>query len=371
VEVSLNGTNYVNEHDTGREVQPSFYDGNSQYDNCAGCTGSWGWNPVLAGDKYDQGTPLLTQTLTSNSLYTKAQSLFWSPDFAGGGLGQPVLGDVMVEQTISPVTGHSHAFQAHYKITHLGTDFHADAVQEFPAVYVNADYSHFVYYEGTSPWTNAAVTVTQFQQLGQPGFILYEPEHWGAHVSAQNVGLTIYVPSQYPYVFGFDFPGPAGPMGNGTNYFAPFTMLTFGPNFTFEGDYYLIAGDYAAARQIVYDLHQSVPAPDILTPLGAEDTPSSGDTISGVTPISGWAFDDGSVVRVEILVDGQLDGTASYGSARPDVAQTYPNAPANIGYSYSLDTAKFSNGPHTLNVRITDGAGNVAILGDAQVTTSN
>ena len=47
VEVSLNGTNFVNAHDTGREVQPAFYDGNAQYDPCAGCTGVFGWDPVL------------------------------------------------------------------------------------------------------------------------------------------------------------------------------------------------------------------------------------------------------------------------------------------------------------------------------------
>jgi hypothetical protein len=42
VEVSLNGTNFVNEHDTGREVQAAQYDGSAQYDGCAGCTGTFG-----------------------------------------------------------------------------------------------------------------------------------------------------------------------------------------------------------------------------------------------------------------------------------------------------------------------------------------
>src|SRR5689334_10924053 len=55
VEVSLNGTNFVNAHDTGREVQPAFYDGNAQHETCAGCTGVSGWNPVLGGDKYGHG----------------------------------------------------------------------------------------------------------------------------------------------------------------------------------------------------------------------------------------------------------------------------------------------------------------------------
>jgi hypothetical protein len=371
VEVSLNGTNYVNAHDTGREVQPAFYDGNAKYDPCAGCTGTFGWDPVLGGDKYDQGTPTMAQTLTSNSLYTKAQSLQWNPDDQGGGQGQPIAGDVVVEQTITPVSGHSHAFKAHYKITHLGTDLHTDAQQEFPAVYTNADYNRFVYYGGTAPWSSGAVSVTQFQQLGSPGSILYVPEHWGAHVNAQNVGLTVYVPSQYPYVGGFDFPGPAGPTGDGTNYFAPFCMLTIGPSFTFEGDFYLVAGDYTAARQIIYELHLSGSTPDLFAPFGATDSPSAGSVLSGSTPVQGWTFDDGNVAKVEILIDGKADGVASYGSSRPDVATAYPNAPANVGYSYSLDTTKYSNGGHVLNVRVTDGAGNVAVFSDVSVTVTN
>jgi hypothetical protein len=357
VEVSLNGTNFVNEHDTGREVQPAFYDGNAQYDNCAGCSGTWGWNPVLAGDGYDHGTPTISQTLTASSLYIKAQPLQWIPDGKGGGPSLPVLGDVLVEQTLTPFTGHARVFQVHYKVTHLGTDFHANAGQEFPAAYTNDDYNNFVYYGGTAPWTNGAVTVTQFQQLGAPGSIYYVPEHWGAHVNAQNVGLAVYVPSEYPYIFGFDSPGPAGPTGNGTNYFASIAPLTIGPGFSFVGDIYLIAGDYATSRQTIYELHQTLTVPDIFTPFGSTDVPAPASVLVGVASVAGWTLDDVGVTRVEILVDGALDGIASYGSARPDVAGTYPHAPVNIGFFYSLDTTKYVDGPHILNVRVTDGSG--------------
>jgi Bacterial Ig domain len=366
VELSLNGTNFVNAHDTGREVQPSFYDGNAQYDNCAGCTLDWGWNPVLAGDGYNHGTPTISEQVNQDSLYTDAQPLQWIPDGKGGGPGTPVQGDVLVEQTVTALLSHAHTFQVHCKVTHLGTDLHADAQQEFPAVYVNSDYNRFIYYGGTHPWANEIVSVTQFQQLGDPGFLLYVPEHWGAHVNSQNVGLTVYVPSQYPYVSGFDSPG------DGTNYFLPFSMLTFGPNFMFEGDFYVIGGDYAAARQIVYDLHRELgPAPDIFAPLGSTDAPSPGSTISGNTTVSGWAFGTANLTSVEVLVDKTADGTATYGSPRPDVGDTFFHAPANIGYSYSLDTTKYADGPHTLNVRVTDNNGNVAVFADVAVSVSN
>jgi hypothetical protein len=366
VEVSVNGTNYVNAPNTGREVQPAFYDSNAHYDNCSGCTLDWGWNPVLAGDGYNHATPTISQTLTAQSIYTKAQPLQWIPEGKGGGPGVPVLSDVLVEQTVTALANYPHAFQVHCKVTHLGSDLHTDATQEFPAVYVNSEYNRFVYYGGTNPWTNGPVSVTQFQLLGDPGFLLYVPEHWGAHVNTQNVGLTIYVPSQYPYVSGFDSPG------HGTNYFLPFTMLTFGPNFTFEDDFYAIAGDYSSARQIVYDLHRKLgPAPNIFAALGSTDIPSPGSTLSGIASVGGWAFANANLVGVEILVDKMVDGAASYGSARPGVADTFFHAPVNIGFSYSLDTTRYANGPHTLNVRVTDATGNVSVFSDVAVTISN
>lgn len=373
VEVSLNGTNYVNRHDPGREVQPAFYDGNYQYDACSGCTGVFGWDPTLGGDKYGHGTPLLARALTASSLYIKSEPLEWDPDYKGGGSGLPVPGDLLVEQTVTPVGGHAHAFKIHYKITHLGNDSHANIGQEFPAVYVNSEYDRFVRYAGTAPWTGAAVSVSQFP-IGGGGFsALYAPEHWGAEVDAKNMGLTVYVPSQYPYVTGSDIPapGPGGPTGDGTNYFAPSATLTIGPHFVFEGDMYLIAGDYPAARRIVYDLHQQLSAPDIFPPFGSTDAPSPGSTIGGITPVDGWAFDDVNVARVEIMVDGTLNGPANYGSPRPDVADVFPHAPVNIGFSYSLDTTKLPSGPHILNVRVTDTAGNVAVFPDERVMVEN
>ena len=362
VEVSLNGTNFVNRHDTGREVQIDFRDINVA-----------SWNPTLGGDHYDQGTPTVEYLLTSDSLYTKAQPLQWFPEKYGGGPDHPVAGDMLVEQTVTLVTGQPHTFKVHYKATHLGGDLHANTPQEFPAVYTNQDYNRFVYYSGAAPWTNGALTATQFPDLPSSSSRLYVPERWGALVDSQNIGLTVYVPSQDPYLIGFaaPVPGPGNPTDDATNYFALLGNLTIGPSFVFEGDIYLMAGDYATARQIVYDLHQSASAPDIFTPFVATDQPLPASTISGVTPVSGWTFDILQVAEVEILVDGIIDGKASYGSPRPDVQAVYPSSPVNIGFSYSLDTIKYNNGPHILNVHVTDTSGNIAVCPGVVVTVSN
>jgi len=84
VEVSLDGINFVNAHDTGREVQPALYDAAAQYGaQCA----QYGWDPVLAGDFYDHGSQVSSHSLAAASLYTKTIPVQWCPDQFGGGAG--------------------------------------------------------------------------------------------------------------------------------------------------------------------------------------------------------------------------------------------------------------------------------------------
>jgi hypothetical protein len=362
VEVSVNGTEFVNRHDTGREVQPSYRDGNNL-----------NYNPTLGGDVFDQGTPTIAYTVASDSLYTKSQPLQWDPTSFGGGLGQPIAGDVLIEQTVTAISGEPHTFKVHIKATHLGSDLHANTGQEFPAVYTNRDYKQFVYYAGNAPWTNGTTSAIQFPDLGQPNPPVFPRERWGALVNAQNQGLTIYVPSIDPLFIGFvafDV-GGGGPTDNSTNYFAPLGNLSIGPGFAFEGEFYVIAGDSTVARQIVYRLHQSLTIRDIFAPYENTDQPATGSTVTAGTLVSGWAFDDVMVSKVEILIDGRLDGTAHYGDPRPDVALAYPSSPVNVGFSYSWDTTKYQNGTHKLNVRVTDTAGNVAVSPDVSMIISN
>ncbi len=374
VEVSLDGTNFVNAHDTGREVQPSLYDGAAKYDNCAGCSGTFGWNPVLGGDRYDHGSPVLAQQLASDSLYVKAWPLEWYPDNKGGGPNTPVESDAYFEETVSVAPGAPLAFKVHFKLTHFGTDQHYNAFQEFPAVYVNSSYGTLVYYGGTSPWANGAVTQTPIPTSPGTGN-LYSSEQWAACVDSNNLGLTVFVPDQYPYESAGSFPGSggSGPTGDATYSLHPFTMFTVGAGAVIEGDVYLIPGDYAAARNVVYGLHKTLPSADIFTPIGNVDTPSASATISGSNvQISGWAIDNVAVSKVEIFVDGTLKGSAPLAVDRPDVVAAYPNlAPLMCGWAFSLDSTKLTNGAHTITLHVTDTANNVAVFPPVSVTVSN
>jgi N-acetylmuramoyl-L-alanine amidase len=138
-----------------------------------------------------------------------------------------------------------------------------------------------------------------------------------------------------------------------------------------EGDIYLIVGDYKHARQVVYDLHNKLSAIDIFTPIGSVDVPAPNAQLSGPTNVSGWAFDDTAVAKVDVYIDGVIAGTATYGGSRPDVGNVWPHAPRNIGYSFSLNTTAYPNGVHVISVRATDTTGNVAVFPDVPITIQN
>jgi len=366
VEMSLNGTNFVNMHDTGREIQAAQWDGNAQYQS-----GAFGWNPVQGGDKYDQGSPVLAQNLNNDSLYIKAQPYQWNPDDKGGGPGQPVLGDTYVETTVTAETEHAFTFKVHFKVTHFGTDQHADVLQEFPAVYANLEYNRFARYGGTRPWTNDPISFTTMPLLPNGSPPLYAPEQWAAYVDNTDAGLAVFIPGVAPYFLGFTAAGDPGPTGFGTNYFNALTIYSFGPNSVLEGDVYVVAGDYKHARQVIYDLHNRLPAVDIFTPLGTVDSPPPNSQLAGGVDVTGWAFDNVAVSKVDVYVDGGLAGTATYGGSRPDVANDFPNVPAAIGYSFSLNTRQYTNGAHVIEVKALDSSGNLAVFPRVSVTVQN
>ena len=366
VEMSLNGTNFVNMHDTGREIQAAQWDGNAQYQS-----GAFGWNPVQGGDKDDQGSPVLAQNLNNDSLYIKAQPYQWNPDDKGGGPGQPVLGDTYVETTVTAETEHAFTFKVHFKVTHFGTDQHADVLQEFPAVYANLEYNRFARYGGTRPWTNDPISFTTMPLLPNGSPPLYAPEQWAAYVDNTDAGLAVFIPGVAPYFLGFTAAGDPGPTGFGTNYFNALTIYSFGPNSVLEGDVYVVAGDYKHARQVIYDLHNRLPAVDIFTPLGTVDSPPPNSQLAGGVDVTGWAFDNVAVSKVDVYVDGGLAGTATYGGSRPDVANDFPNVPAAIGYSFSLDTRQYTNGAHVIEVKALDSSGNLAVFPRVSVTVQN
>lgn len=96
---------------------------------------------------------------------------------------------------------------------------------------------------------------------------------------------------------------------------------------------------------------------------------ANGDTISGQVSPGGWAMDAGVLGAASFTfeMDGQsmsLDGF-SYGSPKPGACDANadlgsPNCP-NVGWSGTLDSTQFSNGPRTFTMRVVDPSGNIQV----------
>jgi hypothetical protein len=353
-EVSLNGVNFVNHDDPGRQIQTSLWDGNATYG------GTWGYNPIESGDHFFNGSPVRASTLLPDSIYTKTQPIQWAPENFGGGTG-PVLGDAYIEKWISVVPGYNRVFKVHYKITHFGTDSHADANQELPVMYVNPIVPNFLYYGGSAPWTNDVLS--QFTMPGGCCTVLPTTEQWGAYVDATNTGIALYTPMQYPNAKGFN--------AGSTLQFTPTCPYTWDPGSVLEFDTFILVGPVNESRAAIYALHiqQSTPSP--LPPYGFLGPPQTGDTLKGNANIAGWAWALPGMGSIDVFVDGIWVASATYGLPRADVVSAQPGAPPDTGFQYFLDTTKYPNGSHAIIVKATDNAGHVATFSTKEVTFAN
>ncbi len=102
--------------------------------------------------------------------------------------------------------------------------------------------------------------------------------------------------------------------------------------------------------------------------LGSIDVPVDGATVSGYVQVIGFALDGNLVSNVDVFVDGTDEanrvstaGGANINLPRPDVIQFFPQYGGTVGkypgYEASFKASRFSNGAHTVYVRITDVSG--------------
>lgn len=368
-EIWFKNNNLVNNHDGGRLIGVSLYSGGDSYPTPCCNNTAWGWNPTPS-DKYDHLNSPIDYHFDGQSLHVKARNIQWNPDNTGGGSQTAVPSEIVVETSIE-LLGASPLGIVHltHRVTYDGNVTRFTTGQEFPFAYVRSPYSTFVSYAGDAPWTNApAVSVAGVPMGASTGAAT---EHWAGFVDSSGVGLVWWAPQNYsmfPYSF-FNGPGTENP----TYYMRPYAALAIEPGFTRVVESYLLAGSWQDARAQIYLLHQSVLLPDVLPPWGNLESPIPNATISGVTDVSGWTFDDsGTVAKVEVLLDGQVVDRATYGLSRPDVAKSYPGVPgaAQCGFVSHLDTRGYSNGSHTLAVKVTDPTGNSVILPPARGTVT-
>jgi N-acetylmuramoyl-L-alanine amidase len=107
------------------------------------------------------------------------------------------------------------------------------------------------------------------------------------------------------------------------------------------------------------------------------DQPDAGVVQSGEILIKGWALDPvgTSISKIELVVDDQVQYQTIRNLPRIDIIEAFPNYPGihNIapGFQTGFNAARFTNGPHTVFVRVTAADNRVFDLGRRTINIDN
>lgn len=109
-----------------------------------------------------------------------------------------------------------------------------------------------------------------------------------------------------------------------------------------------------------------------LPSFGYIDIPYDYQFVEGVVSVSGWAFDFNTVNHVDIDIDGQVVGQATYGLPRPDVRINDARVNlVNVGFQFLLDTTTLADSQHDLNVYVVDNLSNRVLIGRRKIVVNN
>ncbi|MEO6155304.1 MAG: glycosyltransferase family 39 protein [Thermomonas sp.] len=130
--------------------------------------------------------------------------------------------------------------------------------------------------------------------------------------------------------------------------------------------------DHGRQRFLLFAIQARVPSRACIAPsLAFIDTPRPSATVSSSFDVYGWAFKDGvGLASVEILLDGRVAASATYGVSKPEVAgfwkiSTDPNQP-RVGLRAHIAGAV--PGAHWLGLRLHGADGSVEDWAEQRIT---
>ena len=137
-----------------------------------------------------------------------------------------------------------------FKFSYSGTNNHPAVHQELPAVFIDAYYDTFVYYNGKNPWSNGTLTnrVPSF-----PNESANCTENWAGYLK-DGYGLGVYFPGTdhvtlYRYINTNQAPEVS------CSYFAPIKTMAVTPNFEYKYSICLTIGTTKEIREKFYEIH--------------------------------------------------------------------------------------------------------------------
>jgi len=164
-----------------------------------------------------------------------------------------------------------------------------------------------------------------------------------------------------PYAYGH---GIEGVFGTIMSYINPRVGKFSNPNIDCSGRQSCGIADYADNARSLNNTRENVAhfrnandnnAQIILT----LEEPVGGGVYSGIANVRGWAVAPQGVQRIELYLDGALQGNIPLGGRRADVGGAYPNDPgsADSGFAMVFNYSTLAAGSHTLTVRAIDVTG--------------
>ena len=226
-------TNLVNQADTGRLIQQSYYgvQKNDEYTPGKYNGNTWAYNPVQGGDLHQNHSRIIDIVVTEYSVYVKSQPMDWAKDNA--------ITPSYMENTY---TVYSDRIQVDNRFVDFSNWTHRSTHQELPAFYTVSYLSRFTLYNGTKPWTGD--TMSYRDDLGFWGDSTYyndctflmknsNTETWCAWTNPKdNFGIGLYVPNVDSMLAGRHAFNNSKESTNGAcNYVAPVNTIML---FSFE-----------------------------------------------------------------------------------------------------------------------------------------
>ena len=242
--------NLVNQADTGRLIQQSYYgvQENDEYKPGHYNGATWAYNPVQGGDVKGNHSRIIDIVVTNASVYIKSQPMDWAKDK-----------EITPSYMENTYTVYGDRIQVDNRFVDFSDWTHRYAHQELPAFYTVSYLSRFTLYNGTKPWTDD--TLSYRDDLNFWGDSTYyndctflmknsNTETWCAWTNpSDDFGIGLYVPNVDSMLAGRHAFNNSKESTNGaTNYVAPVNTMLLKSFEALEYSYLISTGSVAEIR---------------------------------------------------------------------------------------------------------------------------
>ena len=110
-----------------------------------------------------------------------------------------------------------------------------------------------------------------------------------------------------------------------------------------------------------------------LLPLGALDVPTTGAKVSSTFVVTGWAFSEDGIRKIDVYIDRRLLASTTPSILRPDVQKAVPavGQATQLGWTLQAVSGISDGKPHELVVQAISNKGVCRDIGHTLVTIAN